>query len=305
MMKKSGLILLILMLALGVLLGQRRGGFGGRFGGRFGGGGGGGWGEGGYISEDTQTAREVPQHGRNEDGSIFVTPNWTNAPGFEKDVFTFVRVRRERKPGTGGNWATDTPDSDLNLSYRLQQLTSIKVDPNGRYLHLTDPDLSDYPFIYMVEPGTLYLNDDEVVALRKYLLNGGFLMVDDFWGEREWQGMAEEIKKVFPNREWVELPLTHPIYHCVFEITSKAQVPGIDHWRNSGGNTSERGADSAVVHHRAIFDDKGRMMMIATHNMDNGDGWEREGENHEYFEKFSEKISYPLGINIIFYSMTH
>jgi hypothetical protein len=295
-MKKWGIICLMLISALGVVLAQqRRGGFGGRFGR---GGGGGEWSEGGWISDDARTAREVPSHSTG-------TPNWTNAPGFEKDVFTFVRVRRERKPGTGGNWATDTPDSDLNLSYRLQQMTSIKVDPNGRYLRLTDPDLSDYPFIYMVEPGTLYLNDDEVVALRKYLLNGGFLMVDDFWGEREWQGMAEEIKKVFPNREWVELPLTHPIYHCVFEITSKAQVPGIDHWRNSGGNTSERGADSAVVHHRAIFDDKGRMMIIATHNMDNGDGWEREGESPEYFQKFSEKISYPLGINIIFYSMTH
>ena len=300
-MKKWGIIFLIFVCALSVVLAQQRrfrgGGFGG--GGGFGRGGGGGeWSEGGWISDDAQTAREVPSHSTG-------TPNWTNAPGFEKDVFTFVRVRRERKPGTGGNWATDTPDSDLNLSYRLQQMTSIKVDPNGRYLRLTDPDLSDYPFIYMVEPGTLYLNDDEVVALRKYLLNGGFLMVDDFWGEQEWEGMAEEIKKVFPNREWVELPLTHPIYHCVFEITSKAQVPGIDHWRRTGGDTSEQGADSAVVHHRAIFDDKGRMMIIATHNMDNGDGWEREGESTDYFEKFSEKISYPLGINIIFYSMTH
>ena len=295
-MKKTGLILLILMLALGVVLAQRgfRGGFGG---GR--GFGGGTYGEGGVrISDDARTAREVPSHSTG-------TPNWTNAPGFEKDVFTFVRVRRERKPSTGGSWWTDTPDSDLNLSYRLQQMTSLKVDPNGRYLHLTDSDLSDYPFIYMVEPGSLYLDDDEVVALRKYLLNGGFLMVDDFWGESEWQGMAEEIQKVFPDKKWVELPLTHPIYNIVFPINSKIQVPGIDHWRRTGGNTSERGADSAVVHHRAIFDDKGRMMIIATHNMDNGDGWEREGESTEYFKQFSEKVSYPLGINIIVYSMTH
>ena len=271
----------------------RRGGFGGR--GRFGGG---SWGEGGsYIPDDAKTAREIESHSTG-------TPNWTNAPGFEKDVFTFVRVRRERKPSTGGSWATDTPDSDLNLSFRLQQMTSLKVDPNGRYIHLTDPDLSDYPFIYMVEPGSLYLEPEEVTALRKYLLNGGFLMVDDFWGEREWQGMAEELEKVFPGKQWVELPLSHPIYHCVFEITSKAQVPGISYWERSGGDTSER-ADSHEVHHRALFDDKGRMMVIATHNMDNGDGWEREGESPEYFRRFSEKISYPLGINIIFYAMTH
>jgi Domain of unknown function (DUF4159) len=294
-MKNKGLIFLILVLALGVVFAQQR-----RFRGGFGGGGRGGgeWGEGGWISDDTRTAREVPTHSTG-------TPNWTNAPGFEKDVFTFVRVRRERKGGTGGSWSTDTPDSDLNFSFRLQQMTSMKVDPDGRYIHLTDPDLCNYPFIYMVEPGTLYLNDAEVVALRKYLLNGGFLMLDDFWGEGEWRGMAEEIKKVFPDREFVELPLTHPIYHCVFEIKTKAQVPGITYWERSGGDTSERGADSREVHHRAIFDDKGRMMIIATHNMDNGDGWEREGESAEYFEKFSEKISYPLGINIIVYVMTH
>jgi len=288
-MKKWTIIILFLICALGIVLAQQR---------RFRGGGGGEWGEGGWIGDDTRTAREVPSHSTG-------TPNWTNTPGFEKDVFTFVRIRRDRSPyKRGGSWSTDTPDSDLNLSYRLQQMTSIKVDPNGRYLRLTDPDLSNYPFIYMVEPGTLSLGDEEVVALRKYLLNGGFLMLDDFWGEAEWNGMAEELKKVFPDRTFVELPLDHSIYHCVFEIKTKAQVPGIWYWRQSGGDTSER-PDSRQVHHRAIFDDKGRMMVIATHNTDNGDGWEREGENHEYFEQFSEKISYPLGINIIFYSMTH
>ena len=288
-MKKSVLILFVLLLALTVIFAQQR-----RFQRGYGNG---EYGEGTFIPYDARTAREVASHSTG-------TPNWSNAPAFEKDVFTFVRVRRDRKPGTGGSWWTDTPDSDLNFSFRLQQMTSIKVDPNGRYIHLTDSDLSDYPFIYMVEPGTLYLNPDEVVALRKYLLNGGFLMLDDFWGEREWQGMAEELKKVFPDKKFVELPLDHPVYHCVFEITSKAQVPGIDYWRRSGGDTSER-SDSHEVHHRALFDDKGRMMVIATHNMDNGDGWEREGESPEYFRRFSEKISYPLGINIIFYSMTH
>lgn len=289
-MKKWTILILFMICALGIVLAQQR---------RFRGGGGGEWGEGGWISNDARTAREVPSHSTG-------TPNWTNTPGFEKDVFTFVRIRRDRSPyKRGGSWSTDTPDSDLNLSYRLQQMTSIKVDPNGHYLRLTDPDLSNYPFIYMVEPGTLSLSDEEVVALRKYLLNGGFLMLDDFWGEAEWNGMAGELKKVFPDRTFVELPLDHPIYHCVFEIKTKAQVPGIWHWERSGGDTSEQGADSREVHHRAIFDDKGRMMVIATHNTDNGDGWEREGENHEYFEQFSEKISYPLGINIIFYSMTH
>ncbi|HWC58181.1 MAG TPA: DUF4159 domain-containing protein, partial [Verrucomicrobiae bacterium] len=259
------------------------------------GGGGGGWSE-SYVPDDAKTAREVESHSTG-------TPMWTNAPGFDKDVFTFCRIRRNRKWGTGGNWATDTPDSDLNLSFRLQQVTSIKVNPNGRYLWLTDPELFKYPFIYMVEPGTLSLDDDEVAALRKYLLNGGFLWVDDFWGEAEWEGMAEEIRKVFPDRKWVDLPLDHPLYHCVFEIKSKGQVPGMGVWQRRHV-TWER-PDAHETHHRVIFDDKGRIMIFATHNTDNGDGWEREGEDHYYFENFSEKISYPLGINVIFYVMTH
>ncbi len=250
--------------------------------------------------ETCRTAREVPAHSTG-------TPTWTNEPGFDKDVFTFARVRYTRlgsAPWGAGYWWSDFPDSDLNLSFRCQQVTSMKVDPNGRVIDLPDKELFDYPWIYMVEPGRLRLTEQEVSILRKYLLNGGFLMLDDFWGESEWAGMAEEMKKVFPNRDFVDLPLDHPIYHCVFDIRAKGQIPSIQWWYRTGGSTFER-ADATVVHHRAIFDDKGRMMVIATHNTDNGDGWEREGENPEFFEKFSEKIAYPLGINIIFYQMTH
>jgi hypothetical protein len=293
-MRKVALTFFFAVLILGVVLAQQRRGrrnFGG------GGGGGGWWGGESYVSDDARTAREVQSHSTG-------TPTWTNSPAFEKDVFTFVRIKRDRKPySSGGSWTTDTPDSDLNLSFRLQQVTSIKVDPNGRYLRLTDKDLHNYPFIYMVEPGSLLLDDEEVAALRKYLLDGGFLWVDDFWGVQEWEGMAEELKKVFPDRDFVEVPLNHPLYHCVFDIKSKGQVPGIYNWE-ARGVTYER-PDAMEVHHRAIYDDKGRMMVFATHNTDNGDGWEREGEDHVYFERFSEGISYPLAINVIFYVMTH
>src|SRR4029079_15652654 len=124
-----------------------------------------------------QNPRQMEQHS-------YQTPTWSNTAGFEKDVFTFVRIRRASGGYSGAPWDTDAPDSDLNLSYRLQQLTSIKVNPDGLFLRLTDTSLSEYPFIYMVEPGSLYLDDDEIVALRKYLLNGGFVWLDDFWGER-------------------------------------------------------------------------------------------------------------------------
>lgn len=249
-----------------------------------------------------QTAREVES---NSTG----TPNWTNAAGFEKDVFTFVRIKYTSgwRGSSRGDWRTDFPDSDLNLSFRLQQVTSLKVDPNGRVLELTDPELFRYPWIYMVEPGALSLQEEEIPILRKYLLNGGFLMLDDFWGEREWANVEYEMNRVFPERKFVELPLDHPLYNCVFPIKSKGQVPNVmlgveSQW--NGGITWER-SDAQEVHHRVIFDDKGRIMVMATHNTDNGDGWEREGESDYFFHTFSEKVSYPLGINIIFYAMTH
>jgi hypothetical protein len=185
-------------------------------------------------------------------------------------------------------------------------MTSMKVDPDGRLLRVTDPDLPNYPFLYAVEPGGFSLDEAETVALRNYLLNGGFLMFDDFWGDNEWENVEEVMARVLPGRSWVELPLDHPLYHCVFQIRSKGQVPNVGLGVQSqwDGVTAER-PDAEEVHHRAWFDDRGRMVAFAAHNTDNGDGWEREGENDFYFRTFSEKIAYPLGINLIFYVMTH
>lgn len=232
-------------------------------------------------------------------------PEWKNDEHFKSDVFTFVRIRYESYGGRGrggGNWATDYPDSDLNFSYRLHELTSLEVDPHGKIIELTDDELFDYPFIYIIEPGRMWLKDEEVAALRRYLLNGGFLMVDDFWGEDEYATLYENMKRVFPNREPVELPLEHEIFHCVYDLKKKPQVPSIHAWYN--GLTSER-HDAEEAHYKGIFDDEGRMMVIICHNTDLGDGWEREGMDPQYFKEMSEKYSYPMGINIVTYAMTH
>ena len=249
-------------------------------------------------------------------------PNWKVDPKFKNDVFTFVRVQYDSgggrggggyggrgRGGWGGGWRTDWPDSDLNFSFRLQQLTSLKVNPDPISLRLTDPKLFDYPFLYMIEPGRLSFSEEEVVALRKYLLSGGFMMVDDFWGDSQWENFHQQIKRVFPEREPQDLPLSHEIFQCVYRLKERPQVPSINAaWQGRDqGITYEMFHDGNTkdVHYRGIFDDKDRMMVIICHNTDLGDGWEREGEDPWYFKEFSEKKAYPMGINIVTYAMTH
>jgi hypothetical protein len=253
-----------------------------------------------------RTAREA------EAGSLG-EPTWTVPDAFQKDVFTFVRIKYhvDGRYGWGHTppderWMIDFPEADLNIAYRLQQLTSLKVNPDGRVLEITDKELFDYPFVYIVEPGRLTFTDEETVILRNYLLNGGFLMVDDFWGELEWSNFHQELRRVFPDREPYDLSLEHPIFHSIFDLKEKPQIPGAPHWREfvASGKTWER-EDAKEVHYRGINDDKGRLMVIICHNTDLGDGWEREGDNEGYFHQFSEKSAYPLGINIVYYAMTH
>ncbi len=256
-----------------------------------------------FVPEDILTARAVPSRSTG-------FPDWTNAPAFARDVFTLARVRYDKsavrsRRGSGG-WTTDLPDADLNLSFRLQQMTALRVDPDGRLLRLTDPALHDHPFLFLSAPGSLNLREDEVLALRRHLLNGGFLLMDDFWGEREWANCEAVFHQVFPDRRFFDLPPDHPLYRGAFTITAKGQVPNVRLGIASEqtGVTWER-EDGRTVHHRAIADDRGRLMVLALHNTDTADGWEREGESGYYFHTFSEKIAYPLGVNIILYVMTH
>jgi hypothetical protein len=240
-------------------------------------------------------------------------PDWEVDPRLNRDVFTFVRLEYDSyggrgRGGWGGGWATDWPDSDLNFSYRLQQLTSMKVNPDPITLRLTDDRLFDYPFLYMIEPGSLVFSEEEVLAFRRYLLNGGFVMVDDFWGEYAWENLRREMARVFPDRQPVELGIDHEIFRCVYPLREKPQVPSIHSWEQYGRTITyepRHGPGTEEVHYRALFDDKGRMMALFCHNTDLGDGWEREGEDPSYFREFSEKKSYPMGINIISYVMSH
>jgi Domain of unknown function (DUF4159) len=278
--------------------------------------------EGVVIDENSvRTAREIVSHSTG-------TPEWTNPPGFEKDVFTFARVifksgvtegRRAvfdygRSPRLG--WWVDFPDADLNFSYRLQQVTSIRTDPEGQVLRLTDPNLTDYPLLYMVHAGNILLSDAEVKALSRYLQNGGVVFANDFWSAHEWEGFELAMRRVLPGRQWVELGTDHPIFRCVYNLQGpmdRLRVPTLQFWNRNHDPQNpqsplqrvDRGPGSETMHVRAWLDDRQRISVLAIHNSDISDGWEREGENPEFFQKFSEKIAYPLGINIVFYVMTH
>src|SRR3954470_19873934 len=246
-----------------------------------------------YVPPGTKTAREL---GTRSTG----TPMWENERGFDGDVFTFARLRYDAAPrpigARRGGWTTDLPDADLNLSYRLQQLTSLKVDPNARLIRATDPDLAQYPFLFAAAPGAMGLTEEEIVALRNYLRNGGFMLMTDFWGDADLAHVEHLFQVILPESHFEELPIEHPLYHIVINIREKAQVPNIHIGLKIPGTQ---------IHHRVIFDGRGRLMVMGMHNSDDSDGWEREGENYEYFEKYSEKIAYPLAVNIICYIMTH
>jgi hypothetical protein len=157
----------------------------------------------------------------------------------------------------------------------------------------------------MTEVGALYMDDREAKNLHDYLLKGGFLWADDFWGEYAWAIFESQIRKALPSGAYpiIDIPLEHPFFHQVLTVDHFPQIPSIGRdWRN--GQTSERGAESAVPHARAILDQHGRVMVLITHNTDFGDAYEREDQDPDYFRLFSI-IGYAFGINVLVYGMTH
>ncbi len=237
------------------------------------------------------------------------------APETRRDRrFTFSRVlyRSVWREWLGQGWATDYPDADINFMRRFAELTTgaVSTDSTGGFDHvvvtLTDDRVFDYPIIFMSDVGTLELSEPEVQRMRTYLLKGGFLYVDDFWGDRAWNQWAHQIGKVLPPSEYpiFDIPLDHVLFHTLYDVKKVPQIPSIQFWRGSGGGTSERGAESAVPHLRGIADHAGRLMVVISHNTDIADGWEREGEEYEYFYQFSP-VAYALAVNIVLYAMTH
>ncbi|MSO84211.1 MAG: DUF4159 domain-containing protein [Acidobacteria bacterium] len=227
--------------------------------------------------------------------------------------FHYCRAQYRMNPsGDGGNWLTDYPLADIDLSIRIAELTTTRVgfdaagQPQHLIVRLTGDELFQCPFIMMQEVGRLFFDDEDAARLRTYLVKGGFLWVDDFWSSFAWDVWASQIRKVLPPGEFpiVDVPPDHPILHTMFNLDAVPQIPSINFWYGSRGGTSERYGDSAQVHARAISDAKGRIMVFMTHNTDVSDSWEREGEDPQYFLKFSV-VGYQVALNVLIYTMTH
>ncbi len=226
--------------------------------------------------------------------------------------FNFCRLAFQTGRRRGSGWSVDYPRADVNLSIRLAELTRTRVsfdgdqEPRHFVLPITDPSLFRCPFVMMTEPGGLVLHESEVLPLRQYLQKGGFLWVDDFWGSRAWEGFEEEMRRVLPADQYPlrDLEPDHALFRTQFPLDGVKQIPSINFWAGTGGGTSENGSDSAVPRARAFLDTNGRVMVLATHNTDYGDAFEREADDPDYFYAFSVH-GYAFGINVLLYAMTH
>lgn len=246
------------------------------------------------------------------------------AEAVKDDRFTFVRIQYDSSGGFGESWyryegrdwerwETDYPRAERNLLFRLAELTSLVVNPDPIALRLTDARIFDHPFVFMSDVGWQVLSQQERRQLRLYLERGGFLWVDDFWGAAEWRNFHRNTAKLAPNWHWKEIPNDHALLSIVYPLDECPQIPArifyaqrrlsYDppevHRRPNGGR-----ADLSQVHLMGLFNGDGRLLAVATHNTDIADGWEREGESKDFFNKFSIK-AYAMAINIIVYAQTH
>lgn len=195
-------------------------------------------------------------------------------------------------------WTQDYPRADRHFSLALRRLTRIHVRSVEEPVMLEDDDeVYNWPWIYAVQVGEWGLNQQEAAIMREYLLRGGFFMADDFHGVEEWQEFEKRIKFVFPDRDIVEIPDDDPIFHTVYDLDDRYQIPGQAHLRLGYKN------GGIGAHWRGIYDDHGRVMVAISYNSDIGDAWEY-ADDPSYPERFSA-LAIRLGVNYVVYAMTH
>lgn len=217
-------------------------------------------------------------------------------------AFYFTRaVYSDRGRRGFGAWATDYPKADRQFLIGVKRLTFIDAYEAENPVRLDDAELRRFPIVYAVEVGAMGLTPSERDGLRSYLLQGGLLIVDDFWGTWEWENFEDQIKRVLPEYPIEELSLSHPILHTVYDLDEILQVPNVRNGIYGGGRTWEQ--DGYVPHLRAMSNEQGRILVVINWNTDLGDAWEW-ADDARYPLPYSN-FAYKLGVNLLVYGMSH
>jgi hypothetical protein len=257
------------------------------------------------------TAQQVPDGWRRYRSDLRLSAPYREGLPERRGGFTFCRLlyTSVRREAGGLGWSTDYPGADENIMTRLGQLTTTHTSrwsdgmPGHAVVRATDPALFECPFLFASDIGTARFDDVEVERLRTFLLKGGMLWVDDYWGRAAWTSWERELQRLLPGSTIVELPLQHPLFETFYRVTRVPQIPSIQFWRRSGGATSERGAESATPTLNAVFADDDRILVLMSHNTDIADGWERENEDEDFFYRFTAE-GYGVGLNVMIWAMT-
>lgn len=232
--------------------------------------------------------------------------------------YNFCRLMFQSDHREKQGWSTDYPGADINFSIRLSELTKINVtmrddlsegpEPDAVVVRITDDALFKCPVVLMEDAGTVRFNDLEVQKLQDYLLKGGFLLASDYHGSWAQQQFDEQIGRVLPPSRFpirdITPPHDHPLWHTMFNVTHLPQMASINTWRRTGDVIERWNEDGSPPDARGISDERGNLMVLMVHNTDLPDPWEREGEDKDYFFRFSPD-AYAVGINIILYAMSH
>jgi hypothetical protein len=244
-------------------------------------------------------------------GDIPLPPDWQ-----EKTEWAFARLMYPPSPygryGRGGFryggsswqqgmaiWTQDYPRADRHFSQALRRLTRIHVRSVEQPVNLDEGDVYDWPWLYAVQTGHWNLTDVQAKSMREFLLRGGFFMADDFWGEDEWQVFMASMKRIFPEREVVDLPNADAIFHSVYDLDDRYQV--------ASEGSVQRGrsfkCEPCPDRWRGIYDDRGRLMVAITFQSDVGDSW--EWADAPYYPERYAALGIRIGVNYVVYAMTH
>jgi len=237
-------------------------------------------------------------------GIVLAYAAWADEYGYAPDQpdseFHFTRLVYDSPGGYGNDYfAVDYPEAEYHFVQGVTRLTRVDAGRQARMFRITDPAIFDYPWLYAVEVGYWYLDTVEAAQMREYLLRGGFLMVDDFHGTREWNQFVESMTRVFPDRPIIDIPDDDEVLHVLYDLDTETQIYGIRPLMM--GMTYEY--DGVNPEWRGIYDDDGRLMVAINHNMDLGDAWEH-ADTPQYPARLTA-LAYRYAVNYVIYAMSH